>query len=85
MPEVGLRTTFIVGYPGKTEREFEQLLRFVEEQRFDHVGAFAYSPQPSTPAAEAGERVPGAVVEERYGRLMELAQGLSHAAIAPGR
>ena len=51
MPDVALRTTFIVGYPGETEREFEELLEFVEEQRFDHIGAFTYSPQPGTPAA----------------------------------
>ncbi len=79
MPDVTLRTTFIVGFPGETEAEFKQLLRFVEEQRFDHVGAFTYSPQAGTPAAEYGDQVPEDVKQERYGRLMELAQGISHA------
>ena len=77
MPDAALRTTFIVGFPGETEAEFEELLDFVEEQRFDHVGAFTYSPQTGTPAADLGEPVPHEVASERYGRLMELAQQLS--------
>ena len=77
MPDAALRTTFIVGFPGETEAEFEELLDFVEEQRFDHVGAFTYSPQTGTPAAGLGEAVPHEVASERYGRLMELAQQLS--------
>ncbi len=77
MPEAALRTTFIVGFPGETEEEFEELLDFVEEQRFDHVGAFTYSPQTGTPAADLGEAVPHEVAAERYGRLMELAQQIS--------
>ncbi len=77
MPDAALRTTFIVGFPGETEAEFEELLDFVEEQRFDHVGAFTYSPQTGTPAAELGEPVPHELAAERYGRLMELAQQIS--------
>ena len=77
MPDAALRTTFIVGFPGETEEEFEELLDFVEEQRFDHVGAFTYSPQTGTPAAELGEAVPHELAAERYGRLMELAQQIS--------
>ena len=77
MPDAALRTTFIVGFPGETEAEFEELLDFVEEQRFDHVGAFTYSPQTGTPAADLGEPVPHEVASERYGRLMELAQQIS--------
>jgi len=77
IPDVTLRTTFIVGYPGETEAEFQELLDFVAEQRFDHVGAFTYSPQPGTPAASDAGQVPEAVKQERYGRLMELAQGIS--------
>ena len=77
MPDAALRTTFIVGFPGETEQEFEELLDFVEEQRFDHVGAFTYSPQTGTPAAELGEAVPHELAAERYGRLMELAQQIS--------
>jgi ribosomal protein S12 methylthiotransferase len=77
IPDVVLRTTFIVGFPGETEAEFRELLDFVREQRFDHVGAFTYSPQAGTPAATMGEQVPEPVKQERYGRLMELAQEFS--------
>jgi ribosomal protein S12 methylthiotransferase len=77
MPDVTLRTTFIVGYPGETEREFRELLSFVEEQRFDHIGAFTYSPQPGTPAADEAAQVPERVKQRRYARLMELAQGIA--------
>ena len=77
MPDVVLRTTFIVGYPGETEAEFRELLAFVDEQRFDHIGAFTYSPQPGTPAALEGGQVSERVKQHRYGRLMELAQGIA--------
>ncbi len=77
MPDVTLRTTFIVGFPGETEDEFRELLEFVEAERFDHIGAFTYSPQPGTPAALESDQVPTAVKEERYARLMELGQRLS--------
>jgi ribosomal protein S12 methylthiotransferase len=53
-----LRTTFIVGFPGETEEHFAHLVDFVERARFDHLGAFAYSPEPGTPAAELARRVP---------------------------
>ena len=75
--DVVLRTTFIVGFPGETEAEFGEMLDFVREQRFDHVGAFTYSPQVGTPAEAMGEQVPEPVKQERYGRLMELAQEIS--------
>ncbi len=78
MPDAAIRTTFIVGFPGETDAEFGELLDFVGEQRFDHVGAFAYSPQPGTPAAAHPEAVPHEAVAERYGALMELAQAISH-------
>lgn len=77
MPDVTLRTTFIVGYPGETEQEFEELLAFVQEQQFDHVGAFTYSPQPGTPAAAEAGQVSERVKQRRYGRLMELAQEIA--------
>ena len=80
LPDAVLRTTFIVGFPGETDAEFEQLLDFVEEQRFEHLGAFTYSPQSGTPAAELPDQVPEEVKVERYGRLMELAQTISHEA-----
>jgi ribosomal protein S12 methylthiotransferase len=77
MPNVALRTTFIVGYPGETESEFEEMLDFVREMRFDHVGAFVYSPEPGTPAARAPDQVPQAVKRRRYRRLMQTAQEVS--------
>lgn len=78
MPDAVLRTTFIVGFPGETDAEFEELLDFVEEQRFEHLGAFTYSPQAGTPADLMADQVPEEVKVERYGRLMELAQSISH-------
>jgi ribosomal protein S12 methylthiotransferase len=77
MPDVTLRTTFIVGYPGETEQEFEELLAFVEEQRFDHIGAFTYSPQAGTPAASESGQVPERIMKRRYARLMEAAQRIA--------
>lgn len=77
MPDVTLRTTFIVGYPGETEQEFEELLAFVEEQRFDHIGAFTYSPQAGTPASSEAGAVRERVMKRRYARLMETAQRIA--------
>jgi ribosomal protein S12 methylthiotransferase len=77
MPDIGLRTSFIVGYPGETEEEFKALLNFVEEIAFDRVGVFTYSREVGTPAADQPGRVPDPVKEERYQRLMELQQGIS--------
>ena len=77
MPDIAMRTTFIVGYPGETEEEFQGLLQFVEELEFDKVGAFPFSPEPGTPAAELPDPVAEEVKEERYGRLMEVQQPIS--------
>ncbi|NPA90216.1 MAG: 30S ribosomal protein S12 methylthiotransferase RimO [Chloroflexi bacterium] len=77
MPDVALRTTFIVGYPGETEEEFANLLAFVESMRFDKVGAFTFSPEPGTPAAALPDQVPEEVKEERWHRLMALQQAIS--------
>jgi len=76
-PDVFLRTTFIVGFPGETEEHFEHLLGFVERARFDHLGAFAYSPEPGTPAAELAGRVPRAVARRRYERLLTAHEPIS--------
>jgi ribosomal protein S12 methylthiotransferase len=70
VPGVALRTTFIVGFPGETDAEFGQLLRGVEEIRFDHLGAFAYSPEPGTPAAELPGRLPPDLVADRLEQLL---------------
>ncbi|MCB0124619.1 MAG: 30S ribosomal protein S12 methylthiotransferase RimO [Caldilineaceae bacterium] len=77
MPEIALRTTFIVGYPGETEEEFQGLLDFVQAIEFDKVGAFTFSPEPTTPSATLPDQVPDALKEERYARLMETQQPIS--------
>ena len=77
MPDIALRTTFIVGYPGETEEEFQGLLDFVQAIEFDKVGAFTFSPEPGTPAADLPDPVPTAIQEERYARLMEIQQPIS--------
>lgn len=76
-PEIAIRTTFIVGFPGETEAAFENLLRFVERMRFDRMGAFTYSREEGTPAAKLGKRVPRKVAEKRLDRLMRLQQPVS--------
>ncbi len=77
MPEIALRSTFIVGYPGETEAEFQGLLDFVQAIEFDKVGAFQFSPEPGTPAALLPDPVDEEVKAERYARLMELQQPIS--------
>lgn len=77
MPDLALRTSLIVGYPGETEAEFQALLDFVREIRFDRVGVFVYSPEEGTPAAALPNPVPEPVKEERRERLMALQQGIS--------
>ena len=77
MPNSALRTTFIVGFPGETEEEFQGLLDFVEAIQFDKVGAFRFSPEPGTPAALLPDEVPDEVKDERYARLMERQQPIS--------
>jgi ribosomal protein S12 methylthiotransferase len=77
MPQLAIRTTFIVGYPGETEDEFQALLDFVEEVRFDRVGAFQFSFEPGTTSEPLGDPIPAEVKQERYERLMELQQGIS--------
>lgn len=78
MPDLALRTSFIVGYPGETDAEFEALLDFVAEIRFDRVGVFVFSPEEGTAAAMLPAPVPEAVKQERYDRLMALQQGISY-------
>jgi ribosomal protein S12 methylthiotransferase len=77
MPEIALRTAFIVGYPGETETEFRALEAFVREIEFDKVGVFTYSPEVGTPAYDLPGPVPAPVQEERYHRLMSVQQGIS--------
>jgi ribosomal protein S12 methylthiotransferase len=70
VPDVFLRSTFIVGFPGETEEHFADLLRFVGEARLDHLGGFVYSPEEGTPSAELPGRVPKGVARRRYKRLL---------------
>lgn len=77
MPDLSVRTTFIVGYPGETDEEFEGLLKFISDLEFDRVGAFKYSYEIGTPSAKLPNQVPDDVKEERWNRLMELQQGIS--------
>jgi ribosomal protein S12 methylthiotransferase len=77
MPNLALRTTFIVGYPGETESEFNALLDFVRAMRFDRVGAFTFSFEPGTASEALGDPIPPEVKRERYERLMEVQQPIS--------
>jgi ribosomal protein S12 methylthiotransferase len=77
IPHLAVRTTFIVGYPGETDEEFEGLLQFVRDLQFDRVGAFQYSYEIGTPSATLPNHVPDDVKEARYNALMELQQGIS--------
>ena len=77
MPDLALRTTFIVGYPGETEEEFSTLLQFVRDIRFDRVGAFQFSFEPGTSSASLGDPIPAEIKQNRYERLMELQQPIS--------
>lgn len=74
---LALRTTFIVGFPGETEEDFEQLMRFTREMAFDRMGAFAFSPEEDTPAYKMDEQVPEEVKQERLDRLMALQKEIS--------
>jgi len=77
MPDIAIRTTFIVGYPGESEEEFEGLLRFVEDLQFDRVGCFKYSFEPMTDSANLADHLPEEAKTERYERLMEAQQRIS--------
>ena len=77
VPDVTVRTTFIVGFPGETDADFAELMDFVREQRFHHVGVFTYFPEDGTPGAELPDQVPDEVKLERQAALMELQRGIS--------
>jgi ribosomal protein S12 methylthiotransferase len=77
VPNVAIRTTCIVGFPGETENDFEELVEFLEEIQFDRVGAFTYSPQEGTRAAEMHDDVPEAIKRERLERLTELQRSIT--------
>jgi ribosomal protein S12 methylthiotransferase len=77
IPGLALRTTFIVGFPGETETEFEELITFVQQSRFERVGVFPYSLEPGTPATRLDGHLAEAVKQERRNRLMEAQQNIA--------
>ena len=77
IPSLAIRTTFIVGYPGETEEEYQALVDFVQEIRFDRVGTFQFSFEPGTTSEPLGDPVPAEVKQARFEKLMELQQGIS--------
>jgi ribosomal protein S12 methylthiotransferase len=77
IPDLVLRTTFIVGYPGETEKEFRELCNFVEEFKFEKIGTFTYSMEENTESYNLGDTVPKEIKIERQNRLMEIQREIS--------
>lgn len=77
VPGVAIRTTFIVGYPGETEEDFNELLEYVKEERFERLGVFTYSPEEDTAAFKLEDDVPEEIKQARKEQLLELQQGIS--------
>jgi ribosomal protein S12 methylthiotransferase len=82
-PDIAIRSTFIVGFPGETNEDFEHLLAWMQEARIERAGCFKYEPVTGAAANDLGlPQVPDAVKEERYGRFMETQQAISTAVLA---
>ena len=79
IPGIAIRTTFIVGFPGETDAEFDELCEFVADSKFDRAGAFTYSIEPGTVSAMLPNRVDHAVCESRQQKLMEIQRVISRA------
>jgi ribosomal protein S12 methylthiotransferase len=77
MPDIAIRSTFIVGFPGETRAEYQALRDFLVEVELDRVGVFRYSQEPGTPAAELSGQVAPHVIEKRWHEIMRLQQGIS--------
>ena len=77
IPDIALRTTMIAGFPGETEEDHEEVMRFVDEMEFDRLGVFAYSAEEDTPAAGYPDQVPQEVKEDRRDEIMELQQEIA--------
>ena len=77
IPDVSIRTAFIVGYPGETEEYFEHLCKFVEEMKFDRMGVFCYSREKGTPSYSMKPQIPAKIAKARYKKLMEIQQKVS--------
>lgn len=78
IPEVTLRTSLIVGFPGEKEEDFEELHEFVKESKFDKLGAFTYSKEEGTPAAKLPEQIHGNTKKSRYNKIMKTQQKISN-------
>ena len=78
MPDIAIRTTLIVGFPGETEEDFEDLMDFVEEERFQRLGVFAYSQEEGTPAGDRPDQVPEEIKQERLDQIMRLQLDISY-------
>lgn len=77
IPDIGIRTTLITGFPGETQEQHEELMEFVDEMEFDRLGVFTYSPEEDTPAAVMPDQIPEDVKEDRQAELMELQQEIA--------
>ena len=77
IPDVSIRTAFIVGYPGETDEHFEHLCEFVRDMKFDRMGVFCYSREKGTPSYSMKPQVSKKVAKERYKKLMEIQQSIS--------
>ena len=77
IPDIALRTTMIAGFPGETEEDHEEVMRFVDEMEFERLGVFAYSAEEDTPAATFPDQVPQEIKEERRDEIMELQQEIA--------
>ena len=78
VPGIAIRTTFLVGYPGETEKDFDDLMQWTDAMKFDRMGAFTYSHEENTHAHKADDNVPEEVKKERAGMLMEVQRKISH-------
>ena len=77
VPGIAVRTTFIVGFPGETDHDFDELCDFVRAQQFDHVGVFTYFQEEGTPAATLADQVPDDLKRERQAALMQIQREVS--------
>lgn len=77
IPDICLRTTLITGFPGETEENFQDVLSFITEERFDRLGVFPYSQEEGTPAASMENQIPESVKNKRLSRIMELQQEIA--------
>jgi ribosomal protein S12 methylthiotransferase len=81
-PDIAIRSSFVVGFPGETQADFEYLLEWLEEAQLDRVGAFRFEPVAGAAANDLPDQVPEAIKEERYARLMEKTEAISAAKLA---